>query len=208
MKAAFNIMEKAIALQNGSPGKREKNLVLFRKIQDAMANLPDFEVTCKTILESLMGEIDAENCSIMIRDPLTDKLKIKAVKGKNDLKSKFYHSDGSSGQGFQAGEGIAGLVVQYGKSILIDDARIDPRFIRHNGHNNNVRSLICYPIRENDQIVGVINLSHSKKEAFHELDKLAIAYVSNQVGAALTTARYFIDVNDLDKMVKQCAPAG
>jgi transcriptional regulator with GAF, ATPase, and Fis domain len=202
MKPAINIIEKVISPGNGSQGKREKNLILFRKIQDAMTFLPDFEATCKTILESLMGEIDAENCSIMIRDPLTDKLKVKAVKGKNDLKSKFYHSDDLNGHGFQAGEGIAGLVVQHGKSILIDDAQIDPRFIRHNGHNSKVRSLICYPIRENEQIVGVINLSHSKKGAFHELDKLAIAYVSNQVGAALTTARYFIDVEDLNKMVK------
>ena len=203
MKLAYNIIEKVISPENDLEGKTGKNLILFRKIQEAMTHLPDFEVTCKTILESLMGEIDAENCSIMIRDPLTDKLKVKAVKGKNDIKSKFYRSDGLNGHGFQAGEGIAGLVVQQGKSILIDDARIDPRFIRHNGHNNNVRSLICYPIRENEQIVGVINLSHSKKGAFHELDKLAIAYVSSQVGAALTTARYFVDVEDLDKMVKR-----
>jgi transcriptional regulator with GAF, ATPase, and Fis domain len=200
MKPALKIEKVELERPKASSGRVDRNFVLFRKIHEAMAHLPDFEVICRSILDSLMGEIDADNCSIMIRDPFTDELQIKAVKGKNDLKSIFYNSKGSNGNGFKNGEGIAGLVMQQGRSILVDDTEADPRFIRHNGYASKIRSLICYPIRENDQIVGVVNLSHSKKGAFHEWDKLAVAYVSNQVGAALTTARYFIDIDDLDEM--------
>jgi two-component system response regulator AtoC len=98
---------------------------------------------------------------------------------------------------------VAGLVVQQGKSILIEDADQDPRFLRHNGHNK-IGSLICYPIRENEQIIGVINLSHSRKGAFREWDKLALAYVSNQVGAAFTTARFFVKVNEAEEGARGC----
>ena len=63
-----------------------------------------------------------------------------------------------------------------------------------------MRSLICFPVREKDQVVGVFNLSHSKKGAFDEGDKLALAYISNQVGAALTSARFFMDIQEMNRL--------
>jgi two-component system response regulator AtoC len=50
--------------------------------------------------------------------------------------------------------------------------------------------------------VGVFNLSHSKKAAFNEGDKLALAYISNQVGAALTSARFFLEINEVNRLMK------
>jgi transcriptional regulator with GAF, ATPase, and Fis domain len=72
----------------------------------------------------------------------------------------------------------------------------------NNDGNNKVNSLICFPIREKDQVVGVFNLSHSKKGAFNEGDKLALAYISNQVGAALTSARFFLEINEVNRLMK------
>jgi two-component system response regulator AtoC len=46
----------------------------------------------------------------------------------------------------------------------------------------------------------VFNLSHSKKGAFNEGDKLALAYISNQVGAALTSARFFMKLQDMNRI--------
>jgi transcriptional regulator with GAF, ATPase, and Fis domain len=70
------------------------------------------------------------------------------------------------------------------------------------GLNNRLNSLICFPIREKDQVVGVFNLSHSKKGAFNEGDKLALAYISNQVGAALTSARFFLEIKEINRLIK------
>jgi two-component system response regulator AtoC len=67
--------------------------------------------------------------------------------------------------------------------------------------NNRVNSLICFPIREKDQVVGVFNLSHSKKGAFDDGDKLALAYISNQVGAALTSARFFLKIKGMNRLM-------
>ena len=67
--------------------------------------------------------------------------------------------------------------------------------------DNKVRSLICFPIREKDQVVGVFNLSHSRKGAFSDGDKLALSYISTQLGAALTSARFFLKISDLNRMM-------
>ena len=78
----------------------------------------------------------------------------------------------------------------------------EPRFVRASGLNNKVRSLICFPVREKDQVVGVFNISHSKEGAFNERDKLALAYISNQVGAALTSARFFLEFQEMNRLMK------
>jgi len=184
---------------------------LFRKVQGAMHNVPNFGDTCKAILDAVMEEMDGENCSLMLKDPNSGDLTICAARGKNEEKSVFYLDRSGNGRRFKAGEGIAGWVLKEGQAVLLNDVVREPRFvsvtgiesddISHNG-NNKVNSLICFPIREKDQVVGVFNLSHSKKGAFNEGDKLALAYISNQVGAALTSARFFLEINEVNRLMK------
>ena len=85
---------------------------------------------------------------------------------------------------------------------MLNDVSKEPRFVSVAGLNNRVNSLICFPIREKDQVVGVFNLSHSKKGAFNEGDKLALSYISNQVGAALTSARFFLEIKEVNRLMK------
>ena len=187
-----------------------KVFTLFRKVQGAMHNVPNFGDTCKAILDAVMEEMDAENCSLMLKDPNSGDLTICAARGKNEEKSVFYLDRSGNGRRFKSGEGIAGWVLKEGQAVMLNDVIREPRFVSVAGINNNnnsngdnkVNSLICFPIREKDQVVGVFNLSHSKKGAFNEGDKLALAYISNQVGAALTSARFFLEINEVNRLVK------
>ena len=36
-----------------------------------MHNVPDFGETCKAILDAVIDEMDAENCSLMLKDPIS-----------------------------------------------------------------------------------------------------------------------------------------
>jgi two-component system response regulator AtoC len=185
---------------------------LFRKVQGAMHSVPNFGDTCKAILDAVMEEMDAENCSLMLKDPNSGDLTICAARGKNEEKSVFYLDRSGNGRRFKSGEGIAGWVLKEGQAVMLNDVIREPRFVsvtginsnntNNNDGNNKVNSLICFPIREKDQVVGVFNLSHSKKGAFNEGDKLALAYISNQVGAALTSARFFLEINEVTRLTK------
>ena len=188
--------------------KKNRDFTLFRKVQGAMHNVPNFGDTCKAILDAVMEEMDAENCSLMLKDPNSGDLTICAARGKNEEKSVFYLDRSGNGRKFKSGEGIAGWVLREGQAVMLNDVVREPRFVSVAGLNNDsngnnrVNSLICFPVREKDQVVGVFNLSHSKKGAFNEGDKLALAYISNQVGAALTSARLFLEINEVNRLVK------
>ena len=181
-----------------SPAVNEENKAfnLFHKIQGAMRYVPNFAETCRAILDAVMDEMDVENCSLMLKDPVSGELSIRAARGKNEKKSVFYSHHPGNGIRFKSGEGIAGWVLKEGQALLLNDVKDEPRFVRIEKLNENVRSLICFPIRENDQLVGVFNLSHSRKGAFNEGDKIVLGYISNQVGAALTSARFFLEMKE------------
>src|SRR4030042_3684657 len=51
--------------------RTDRTLTLFQKVQGAMLNVPDFGETCKAILDAVMDEMDAENCSVMLKDPIS-----------------------------------------------------------------------------------------------------------------------------------------
>ena len=190
---------------------KTKIFTLFRKFQGAMHKVPNFGDTCKAILDAVMEEMDAENCSLMLKDPNSGDLTVCAARGKDEEKSVFYLDRSGNGRRFKSGEGVAGWVLKEGQAVLLNDVVREPRFVSvaglnnksgENSGNNQVNSLICFPIREKDQVVGVFNLSHSKKGAFNEGDKLALGYISNQVGAALTSARFFLEINEVNRLMK------
>ena len=188
---------------NLSPaGEKNREFILFRKVQGAMSYVPDFAETCKVILDAVMDEVDAENCSIMLKDPISGELSIRAARGKNEKKSVYYATPSSNGKRFKPGEGIAGWVFKEGRAVMVNDVQEESRFVEVDGLNNNVRSLVCFPIREKDQVVGVFNFSHSKKGAFSEGDKLALSYISTQVGAALTSARFYLKIQEMKRLLK------
>jgi len=182
--------------------KKSRAYTLFQKVQGAMLNVPDFGETCKAILDAVMDEMDAENCSLMLKDPVSGDLTIRAARGKNERKSIYYSEESGNGKRFKSGEGIAGWVLKEGQAVMVNDVNQEPHFVGVTGLKNGVNSLICFPIREKDQVVGVFNLSHSKRGAFDEGDKLALSYISNQVGAALTSARFFLDIKKINRLVK------
>jgi transcriptional regulator with GAF, ATPase, and Fis domain len=180
--------------------KNEKVFNLFVRVQGAMRHVPDFVQTCKAILDAVIDEMDAENCSVMLKDPVSGELSILASRGKNDKENGYSPDPSAEANRPRLKEGIAGWVLKEGEAVMVNDVKEEPRFIKVTGLNNKVRSLICFPLREKDQVVGVFNLSHSKKGAFDEGDKLALGFISNQVGAALTSARFFMEIQEMNRL--------
>src|SRR4030042_2800318 len=182
--------------------KQSKGFILFCRVQGAMRHIPDFPETCRAILDAVMDEMNAENCSLMLKDPVSGDLSIRVARGKNEPESVYYPEALSNGKRFKPGEGVAGWGLQEGRAGLGNGVSEKPRFVNAAGLRNSVRSLICFPIREKDQVVGVFNLSHSKAGAFRGGDKLALSYISNQVGAALTSARFFLQIKEVNRLMK------
>ncbi len=176
---------------------------IFQKVQGAMRHVPDFGETCRAILDVVIEETDAENCSLMLKDPVSGYLVVRSARGKGEKRSAFYPEQSENGEKFKSGEGIAGKVFKEGQAIMLNDVKKEPDFLKAHGLSEKVNSLICFPIREEDQVVGVFNISHSQKGAFNEGDKWVLSYISNQVGMALTSSRFFLEIKEIHRLMKR-----
>ena len=70
------------------------------------------------IIDTIIDETSAENCSLMLLNRDTNELHTRAAQGQEDTEISFYHIS-SGTRSFKLGEGIAGWVAQYGEPIAI-----------------------------------------------------------------------------------------
>jgi signal transduction protein with GAF and PtsI domain len=117
-----------------------ENLSLIQRINGALQLIPDFPETCKSILDAVIEEMDADNCSLMLKDPSSNVLILRAARGREDTRSNYYSPEFSPSKRFEVGEGIAGWVVERGEALIIDDVSLDPQFVEIEDSRSQVRS--------------------------------------------------------------------
>ena len=68
----------------------EENLSLIQRVNGALQLIPDFPEICKSILDVVMEEMNADNCSLMLKDPASNLLVLRAARGSEDSRSTYY----------------------------------------------------------------------------------------------------------------------
>lgn len=151
----------------------------------------------KYILERLCDIIEAERASLMLVDKDTKVLKIMFAKG--------IPEDIATSIRVKPGEGIAGWVVQEGKPLLVKNIEDFPLLqdLALNGGRFKTKSfltipLICSPLKIENRVIGVINLTDKesgKEFTQHDLDLLSA--VSTQIALLIEHKRLFDDLREL-----------
>ena len=141
-----------------------KELTVFRRVNEAISHAPDVEAVAGALLDIVIDETSAENASIMMPSRDGSRLEIKAAKGAGDR--RFRYSEDSLGNAFPMGTGIAGRVAQTRKAIVIPDASKDSLF-QSLAMKIQVGSLLSMPlVYGKKELVGVLNLSHPRARGF------------------------------------------
>jgi signal transduction histidine kinase len=85
--------------------------------------------------------------------------------------------------------GIVGHVARTGESYLTADVRDDPYHYAPEGVV--VRSEVCVPIRDEDQLIGVIDVESDRLADFDQQDQSLLEAVADTVAVGLRNARLF-----------------
>ncbi len=126
--------------------------------------------------------MDAEICSLMILDPKTDELSIKASIGLEEVVTK---------KTFKKGIGVVGYVCKTGEPLLVKDITRDSRFhIEQSQPKYYTKSLISAPLRVGDEIFGILNVNNkSSRSAFNETDLKMISIIVGHAAIAIKNAK-------------------
>lgn len=172
--------------------KRIQEVSAIYEISQAFDDI-SLDALLRLITQKAAEVMDAQACSLMLKDHADKELVIKASYG---LPEEVVEMTRVS-----YGEGVAGKVAQTGRSMLINDLQDDPRFVDSNiTPRSDIASSICVPLKDADSLVhGVISIRRrSPSEVFNEDDVKLFSVFASQAALAISNAQLY---NNLRKRV-------
>jgi len=169
--------QTALAIENN-----HLRQVLYRKFDKfaaiseltrAITPIQNYQTLLRKILDESAGLLRAEQGSLMLVDHETDELLLSAKMGAVENLTVRLR--------IHRGEGIAGKVAEFGEAMLVEDLEHDQRIRQKNRMNYKTRSFVSVPLKIDDRVIGVINLSDKTTgEVFNEEDlKLIQAFATH-----------------------------
>ncbi len=173
--------------------KKFNRFVALSEMTKAIAPIQNYETLLQTILDKSAELLKAEQGSLMVIDQETDNLLIEAKKGV---------IQGLSGKlKIQRGEGIAGKVAEQGEPILVENLEDDPRIRQKNRQHYKTRSFVSVPLKIEDRIIGVLNLSDKTTgEVFDEEDLKLIQSFATHAAIVLERNVFYNKTEELKKL--------
>ncbi|NIA19845.1 MAG: GAF domain-containing protein [Xanthomonadaceae bacterium] len=181
----------------------QKQLLLLNRVGSSLRHTNDFPQVCKTIVKAIIAETNAENCSLYVMDSSQQRLFLRAAMGKQDQVPVFFHDDADALVQFRLGEGILGKAALERHPFFIDDVTQSPEFVLLDASSVAVKSLLCVPVIDGDELLGGINLSHSESGALGQPLLASLEIIADQTAKALKNALLITQLQQVNKHLEQ-----
>jgi Nif-specific regulatory protein len=157
----------------------------------------DLPSLLKLIVTSVTELLECEASSLFLIDPTGEQLVLSVVTGPASGAIKELRVN--------IGEGIAGWVAKNRKSLIVNDAKHDPRFFpavdRLSGFQT--RSILAVPLMDHAQIVGVLEiLNTAKAKQFDQSDLELLSAFGSYASVALRNAELVTAMRDESQILK------
>jgi Nif-specific regulatory protein len=170
----------------------------LKAISSWVSSVQDVDKLLQLIIESAKNVVLAEAASLLLLDSKTDTLYFKVATGAKGEAVKEFR--------VKVGQGIAGLVAQTGKPMLIADAQQDSRWMREisDSIDYETRSMVCVPMTIDRRTIGVVQVINKRdKTQFSDADMDVLGEFSNLAALAISSARHFEEVRQENKDLKR-----
>ena len=190
---------KILAELKANTGELENlvyKLSTLSEVTELVSRIPDIKEVLQVVLHRAMTAVHSKIGSIMLLDTQTQTLRIAAAEGLDEAVVV--------GTTIRVGEGIAGKVAQTGEPVLVEDVEHDERFNKVNDPKYNTSSFISMPLRAQERIIGVLNLSKkSDQKAFSALDAKFLSTLLGHIGFAVENARLLKEAKEAALKLRQ-----
>jgi putative nucleotidyltransferase with HDIG domain len=183
-----------LKLNNSKLKASNQRLSSLNNASRALHSFLELDDLLTSFVEIVAHELNADRVSLMLLDRETNELMIEAAVG---LDKRLVRS-----VRINVGEGIAGRVVQKGKSILVKDIENDLRFAKSNNDKKyNTSSfisapiLLSVPITYQQNTLGVINVNDKKTGGvFTDDDLNFVSNLASQAAVAIKNVQIMKDL--------------
>ncbi len=174
-KQALRESEKALR-------RRNRDLTLLTRVGQELSITLDIDRVAERLLQAVVETIGTESASVWMWDdtaePESD-LVCRAVFRQDRSRSLL-------GMRLRPGQGVAGWVAQTGKSVILSDARQDPRFSAGVDEQTgfHTTSLLTVPLRARDTTIGVLSVVNKLEGVFDKGDLALVETLATSAAIA------------------------
>jgi sigma-B regulation protein RsbU (phosphoserine phosphatase) len=151
------------------------------------------------IMESAKTMLECEGSALMLMDHQTNELKFDILTGEV--------STGESASKMKSirvplGQGVAGIVAQTEKPLIVNDAVNDTRVFKKVDEVSkfSTRNLACVPMKIKDTLIGVLEVVNSVgRDELTKHDLVILNYLSDQAAIAIYNRQLFEELAEANK---------
>ena len=182
-------------MMSSAESKRYDDLLKVLDIARSMVATIDLDNLLRLIIDRGMELLDAQRATLFLYDAESDELVSRIAAGADEIR-------------FPADRGLAGAVVQAGRTLNVADAYADPRFNpdvdRETGFRT--RSILSVPLLDyRGQLVGVLQVLNKRGGAFSEYDVSLAETLGAQAGVMLQRAKlieHYLQKEEMERAMK------
>ncbi len=162
-------------------------LTLLQNLSHELAGLVEVQAICQTCAMYLVHHFGFLSVSIHQVNAQTQQVVCEAIVGPNRelIQPGIYRQ--------KLGQGLIGLVAQTGKPLVVNDTAVHPHFVP--SPRIPVCSELVLPLCRGSQVIGVLNVDSTAKNAFTETDVTLLTIAADQLAAAMERAHLFAQIS-------------
>jgi sigma-B regulation protein RsbU (phosphoserine phosphatase) len=163
--------------------RQAKTLLLLNEIARELTSILNLDELLKRVGELLSRLIDFQMFSILLVDPAGETLQHRfSLRFQENIHLK---------NDIPLGKGIVGAAAEQKQAILVRDVKKDSRYIESNPET---RSELAVPLIYKDNVIGVLDLEHTKRGFFTEDHQRTMTTLAAQIAIAVENARLYEEV--------------
>jgi sigma-B regulation protein RsbU (phosphoserine phosphatase) len=163
--------------------RQARTLLLLNEISRELTSILNLDQLLKRVGELLSRLIDFQMFSILLLDPTGQKLQHRfSLRFQENIHLKH---------DIPLGLGIVGHAAEHKHAVLVPDVSKDSRYI---AVNPETRSELAVPLVYKDNVIGVLDLEHTRRGFFTEDHKRTVTTLAAQVAIALENARLYEEI--------------
>lgn len=172
--------------------QRAAELDILNSVSEAMVKTLDVNTMTKLVGEKVLEIFDTDSVEIMLLDPQTNLIHVSFEYDKNEGGYIDYVEP------FPLGTGLASKVIRTGEPLMlntlqeeIDNGAYFPPEIIERGEGILSQSWLGVPIKDKDQVLGILALANQRPYAFNDNQLHLLETLSSNVGVAIINARLY-----------------
>ncbi len=160
--------------------RQARTLLLLNEIARELTSILNLDELLKRVAELLNRLIDYQMFSILLVDSNGEKLQHRF--------SQRFQEQLHLKHDIALGRGIVGNAATSKEAILAPDVSMDPRYI---ALNPETRSELAVPLIYKSNVIGVLDLEHTRRGYFTEDHKRTLTTLAAQIAIAIENARLY-----------------